>query len=70
LQTYHTIWYEEEKRIRQKEEQVMALLTKRRWLKEGLALLEEAGAEALTIEGEDLRALYQLAKRWFEKESY
>src|SRR5260370_16825344 len=28
----------------------MALLTKRRWLKEGLALLEEAGAEALTIE--------------------
>lgn len=28
----------------------MALLTKRRWLQEGLALLEEAGAEALTIE--------------------
>lgn len=28
----------------------MALLTRRRWLKEGLALLEEAGAEALTIE--------------------
>jgi AcrR family transcriptional regulator len=28
----------------------MALLTKRRWLEEGLALLEEAGAEALTIE--------------------
>ena len=28
----------------------MALLTKRRWLKEGLALLEEAGAESLTIE--------------------
>src|SRR5260370_11862880 len=28
----------------------MALLTRRRWLQEGLALLEEAGAEALTIE--------------------
>ena len=28
----------------------MALLTRRRWLEEGLALLEEAGAEALTIE--------------------
>ena len=28
----------------------MALLTKRRWLQEGLALLEEEGAEALTIE--------------------
>jgi len=22
------------------------------------------------IQGEDLRALYQLAQRWFEKESY
>ncbi len=28
----------------------MALLTRRRWLEEGLTLLEEAGAEALTIE--------------------
>ncbi len=28
----------------------MALITRRRWLEEGLALLEEAGAEALTIE--------------------
>jgi AcrR family transcriptional regulator len=28
----------------------MALLTRRRWLEEGLVLLEEAGAEALTIE--------------------
>jgi AcrR family transcriptional regulator len=28
----------------------MALITRRRWLQEGLALLEEAGAEALTIE--------------------
>jgi AcrR family transcriptional regulator len=28
----------------------MALLTRRKWLEEGLALLEEAGAEALTIE--------------------
>ena len=28
----------------------MAQLSKRRWLKEGLTLLEEAGAEALTIE--------------------
>jgi AcrR family transcriptional regulator len=28
----------------------VALLTRRRWLEEGLALLEEAGAEALTIE--------------------
>ena len=28
----------------------MAQLSKRRWLEEGLALLEEAGAEALTIE--------------------
>jgi len=28
----------------------MAILTRRRWLKEGLVLLEEAGAEALTIE--------------------
>jgi AcrR family transcriptional regulator len=28
----------------------MALLTRRRWLEEGLAVLEEAGAEALTIE--------------------
>jgi AcrR family transcriptional regulator len=44
------VWYVREKRIRQKEEQIMALLTKRGWLKEGLALLEEAGAEALTIE--------------------
>jgi AcrR family transcriptional regulator len=44
------VWYEEEKRIKQKEESVMELLTRRRWLKEGLALLEEAGAEALTIE--------------------
>src|SRR5260370_40582261 len=28
----------------------MALTTKRKWLKEGLDLLEETGAEALTIE--------------------
>jgi AcrR family transcriptional regulator len=28
----------------------MALLTRRKWLEEGLALLEEAGAEALSIE--------------------
>jgi len=28
----------------------MALITRRRWLQEGLALLEESGAEALTIE--------------------
>ena len=28
----------------------MALLTRRRWLQEGLVLLEEAGAESLTIE--------------------
>src|SRR5579859_2994695 len=47
---YSMVLYEEEKRIRQKEGQVMAQLSKRRWLKEGLALLEEAGAEALTIE--------------------
>jgi AcrR family transcriptional regulator len=40
----------QEKRVEQRREQVMALLTRRRWLEEGLALLEEAGAEALTIE--------------------
>jgi len=44
------VWYEGEKHIEQRREQVMALLTRRRWLEEGLALLEEAGAEALTIE--------------------
>jgi len=47
---YHMVWYEGEKHIGQRREQVMALLTRRRWLEEGLALLEEAGAEALTIE--------------------
>jgi len=41
---------EQEKHIEQREEPVMAQLSRRRWLEEGLALLEEAGAEALTIE--------------------
>jgi AcrR family transcriptional regulator len=52
LQTYHTIWYDLRKRnvSSKEEEKVMALLTRRRWLEEGLALLEETGAEALTIE--------------------
>src|SRR6266404_8566030 len=37
-------------KAQRRRERTMALLTRRRWLEEGLALLEEAGAEALTIE--------------------
>src|SRR6266699_4570641 len=47
---YHMVCSEQEKHIEQREEPVMAQLSRRRWLEEGLALLEEAGAEALTIE--------------------
>src|SRR6266446_3188026 len=53
LRTYHTVWYvlsEKEKRVEQRRERIIAILSRRRWLKEGLVLLEEAGAEALTIE--------------------
>ncbi len=53
LPTYHTVWYvlsEKEKRVEQRRERIIAILSRRRWLKEGLVLLEEAGAEALTIE--------------------
>lgn len=47
---YRMVCSERELRESVKEERTMALITRRRWLQEGLALLEEAGAEALTIE--------------------
>src|SRR5258708_29837191 len=53
LAKYHTVWYtlrESRTQAQRRRERAMALLTRRRWLQEGLALLEEAGAEALTIE--------------------
>lgn len=50
LQTYRTVRYDIEKRARERKEEAMAHTTQHRWLEEGLTLLEEMGAEALTIE--------------------
>src|SRR5258708_39920644 len=53
LAKYHTVWYtlrESRAKAQRRRKRAMALITRRRWLQEGLALLEEAGGEALTIE--------------------